>query len=75
MADAYQKVKDWLMARGALDKAAGTTKPAPPPAQAGAQDYLKKQIAMNPNNKPADDEDEDEKKVSPVSNKLKAGKK
>ncbi len=50
MADAYQKVKDWLMARGALGQAAGTQPVAAPVAQPAAQGYLAQQIAANPNN-------------------------
>ncbi len=60
-----------MMAKKALAEAGGTAaKPAPPSTD---NDYLRKQIALNPNNKrPVDDEEE----VKPdPNNKLKAGAK
>ncbi len=58
------------MAKKELDKAGGVNQPKPPEPSTD-NDYLRKQIALNPNNKPRAD---DEEVVSP-SNKLKAGKK
>ncbi len=48
-------LSDWLMAGGALRKAAGDQPAAAPaaPAQPVDPGYLSKQIAMNPNNLPA----------------------
>ncbi len=48
----YKQIQDWLMARGALQQAAGAQQPAQPITQPNAQAYLAQQIASNPNNRP-----------------------
>ncbi len=60
-----------LMAKKALAEAGGTAPAKPAPST--DNDYLRKQIALNPNNKRLVD-DEEEVKPDP-NNKLKAGKK